>query len=410
MADRGRARRIAAAGLCLLLVAPLSGCGGRTPADSARTQVQRVLDARSAALLGHDETAYGATGNRTDFTRLRALPLASWSYRVTGLHGTGSGTTADAELRYRVAGYDRAPVSVRRTLALGRTADGRWYVTADRPARGAGQQLWDQGTVTVVKGAHSLVLGSGRSTGALRGYARLADRAVPAVSGAWGTDWTRRVVILVPRTLEGMAGLLGSSVATYRGIAAVTTGEASEATGGSAPGRSGGGSGTAPADRVVVNPEAYAVLGGIGKQVVLTHETTHVATRAHTTTATPLWLSEGYADWIGYLGTGRTSAQVAPELARAVQDGRVPSALPADQDFRFSSDPVRLALAYESGWLACRMIAEHWGRARLGAFYRAVGAHAKRAGAVEEALAKVLGTTPGEFTARWRDYVRDRLA
>jgi hypothetical protein len=250
--------------------------------------------------------------------------------------------------------------------------------------------------VTAVKGAHSLVLGTGRTAAQLRAYARLADRAVPAVSRAWGTDWTRHVVVLVPRSLQGMAGLLGSPASNYRGIAAVTTGEA-------------GGSGRAPADRVVVNPEAYAILGDLGKQVVLTHETTHVATRAHTTAATPLWLSEGYADWIGYLGTGRTPAEAAPELTRAVQDGHAPSALPADKDFGFTSDPAELAQAYEGGWLACRMIADHWGTARLDAFYRAVGAHGTRAGAVENALKKVLGTTPGAFTDQWREYVRAQL-
>ncbi|TVZ99409.1 hypothetical protein [Streptomyces sp. BK340] len=396
MAGRGRVWRAAAAGLCLLLAAPLAGCGGRTAADPATAEVQQVLDRRSTALLGHDEAAYGTTGTRTGFVRLRALPLASWTYRVTAVHGDGPGATADAELRYRISGYDRAPVSVRRTLALSRTADGKWYVTADKPARKAGQQLWDQGTVTTVKGAHSLVLGAGQSAGDLRAYARLADRAVPAVSRAWGTDWTRRVVVLVPRTLEGMAGLLGSPAADYRGIAAVTTGEV-------------GGAGRAPADRVVVNPEAYVMLGSLGKQVVLTHETTHVATRAHTDAATPLWLSEGYADWIGYLGTGRTPAQAAPELARAVQDGKVPASLPADRDFRFSTDPARLAQSYESGWLACRMIAGHWGADRLGAFYRAVGAHRARAGAVEAALKKVLGATPEAFTAEWRRYVRAQL-
>lgn len=388
--------RTAAAGLCLLLVPPLAGCGGRTAADPARAEVQQVLDRRSAALLGHDETAYGTTGTRTGYDRLRALPLASWTYRVTALHHRGTGVTADAELRYRISGYDRAPVSVRRTLALGRTADDGWYVTADRPAPKAEQQLWDQGTVAAVEGAHSLVLGAGRSAADLRAYARLADRAVPAVSRAWGTDWTRRVVVLVPRSLEGMAGLLGSPAAGYRGIAAVTTGEA-------------GGSGKAPADRVVVNPDAYGMLGGLGKQVVLTHETTHVATRAHTTAATPLWLSEGYADWIGYLGTGRTPAEAAPELARAVRDGHVPSGLPSDRDFGFSGDPTHLAQAYEGGWLACTMIADHWGEARLDTFYRAVGAHRERPGAVEGAMKKVLGTTPEAFTAQWREYVRTRL-
>jgi hypothetical protein len=217
------------------------------------------------------------------------------------------------------------------------------------------------------------------------------------VSAAWGTDWTRHVVVLVPGSLDGMAGLLGSPAASYRGIAAVTTGEA-------------GGSGSAPADRIIVNPDAYAVLGSVGKQVVLTHETTHVATRAHTTPATPLWLSEGYADWIGYRGTGRTPTQAAPELSRAVQDGDLPTALPTDKDFGFSSEATELARAYEGGWMACRMIQDRWGVDQLGRFYRAVGSHQKRAGAVEGAMKSVLGVTLEEFTEQWRDYLRAQLA
>ncbi|GGJ65110.1 hypothetical protein GCM10010121_089690 [Streptomyces brasiliensis] len=382
-------------GLALVLIS-LTGCGGRPTTDSATAEVQHVLDRRAAALLRHDAAAYGETGTRTAYDHLRAVPLASWSYRLTGLHRSGSTATADARLSYRVRGYDNAPVVSGRLLTLKVTADGGWYVASDRPAKKAGEQLWDQGTVNTVQGEHSLVMGVGQSGTALHAYARLADRAVPAVSRAWGTDWTRHVVVLVPGSLEGMAGLLGSPASSYRGIAAVTTGEA-------------GGSGAAPADRVVVNPEAYALLGDVGKQVVLTHETTHVATRAHTNPATPLWLSEGYADWIGYLGTGRTPAQASPELARAVRDGEVPDALPTDEDFGFTGDPGRLARAYEGGWLACRMIADRWGEVRLGQFYRAVGTHPKRAGAVEDAMKRVLGTTLEAFTAQWRDYLRDRL-
>ncbi|MEV7325594.1 hypothetical protein [Streptomyces sp. NPDC093970] len=396
MAGGRRTWRSGAAGLCLLLL-PLTGCGGGQAATgSAMAEVQQVLDRRAAAVLGHDERAYTETGTRTSYANLRAVPLADWSYRLTALHPDGTAATAEARLSYRVQGYDRAPVTTDRALTLSRTADGHWYVTADRPAPKAGQQLWDQGTVTAVAGAHSLVLGVGQSRDALRGYAGLADTAVPAVSKAWGTDWTRRVVLLVPRSLNGMAGLLGAPASNYRGIAAVTTGEA-------------GGSGLTPADRVILNPEAYAVLGSVGKQVVLTHETTHVATRAHTSAATPLWLSEGYADWIGYLDTGRTPAEAAPELARAVADGSPPENLPVDRDFGFTDDPTKLAEAYEGGWLACRMIAAHWGEERLGAFYRAVGAHHGRSGAVEDALREELGTTLSDFTARWRDYLTGQL-
>ncbi|MFF5299731.1 hypothetical protein ACFY5F_10230 [Streptomyces sp. NPDC013161] len=396
MTGRRRASRSGVLALCLLLVS-LVACGGQPAANSAKAEVQGLLDRQSAAVLHHDETAYTRTGARTAYENLSAVPFASWSYRLTALHRSGATATADAELSYKVKGYDTSPVTVARTLTLRLTADAQWYVAADEPAKKSGQQLWDQGKVSVVKGAHSLVMGVGQDADGLDDYRSLADHAVPAVSAAWGTDWTRHVVVLVPGSLDGMAGLLGSPAASYRGIAAVTTGEA-------------GGSGNAPADRIIVNPEAYALLGSVGKQVVLTHETTHVATRAHTTSATPLWLSEGYADWIGYRGTGRTPTQAAPELYRAVEDGDLPTALPTDKDFGFNSEPTKLAQAYEGGWMACRMIEDRWGVDQLGKFYRAVGAHKKRSGAVEDALKSVLGVTLGEFTAQWRDYLKGQLA
>ncbi|MFD9007227.1 hypothetical protein ACFV0T_40940 [Streptomyces sp. NPDC059582] len=392
MAGRRRGSRSAVAALCLLLVS-LVGCGGRPATDGARAEVQRLLDARAAAVLGHDEPAYRATGTPAGFDHVKAVPFSAWSYRVTAVHPSGDTASADAELRYSVRGYDRAPVTAARVLGLALDAGGRWRVTSDRPAKKAGQQLWDQGAVSVVRGAHSLVLGTGQSGERLRSFAELADRAVPAVSQAWGADWSGHVVVLVPKSLEGMAGLLASPASSYRGIAAVTTGET-------------GGPARAPADRIIVNPDAYGVLGSLGRQVVLTHETTHVATRAHTDAATPLWLSEGYADWVGYRGSGRSASMVAPELAGAVADGRVPAALPADKDFGFTGDSTRLAQAYEGGWLACRLIADRWGEVRLGEFYRAVGAHRARAGAVEDAMKKVLGTTSEKFTAQWRDALR----
>ncbi|MGW2723139.1 hypothetical protein [Streptomyces sp. NPDC001492] len=395
MAGRGRASKFSVVALVLLLVS-LVACGGQPAGGGAGADLQRVLDRRSTAVLDRDRAAFLKTGAPGWFENLRGVPLASWSYRVTALHRTGDEATADAELRYRIEGYDNAPVTVGRTLSLSRGSDGQWYVDADRPARKSAQQLWDQGAVTVVRGSHSIVLGTGQSSEALHSYADLADRAVPAVSGAWGGDWAGHVVVLVPGSVQGMAGLLGSPASQYRGIAAVTTGEV-------------GGPPTAPADRIIVNPDAYALLGPLGKQVVLTHETTHVATRAHTNAATPLWLSEGYADWIGYLGTGRTSPEAAPELARAVSEGRVPEHLPTDKDFGFSGDATKLAQAYEGGWMACRLIAQQWGPERLGRFYRAVGDHRQRAGSVAGAMQKVLGTTPEKFTRQWRAYLRARL-
>lgn len=375
------ARRVLWSGgiaLCLLAV----GCSGGGGGSSTRAEVQAALDRRAAVVLGRE-------GNTYD------VPLAQWSYRLTSVDAVGDRATADARLSYRVQGYDSVPVTASRIVKLDRDEGGVWSVVSEGPGDGAGEQLWDQGKVEAVRGRRSLVLGVGEPAERLRSFADLADRAVPAVSAAWGTGWAQKVVVVVPASLQGMAGLLGSPADSYRGIAAVTTGETG---------------GRAPADRIVVNPEAYGMLGEVGRQVVLTHETTHVATRAHTNAATPLWLSEGYADWVGYRDTDRTPRQAAPELQSAVDEGHLPAALPTDADFGFGTDATRLAQAYEGGWLACRMIAARWGEANLNAFYRAVGAHGKRTGAVEGALGSVLGVSLPQFTEDWRTYVKEQLA
>ncbi|MCX4822527.1 hypothetical protein OG883_22045 [Streptomyces sp. NBC_01142] len=382
-----------------------SGCTAPETSDTAVRAIQRLLDGRAAAVLGHDRGGYlaalapGATRLRAaqlkEFQNLAQVPLRSWEYRLGKVRRQGGRAVAEAELRYRIDGYDTAPVTAPRTLELAER-DGRWYVTADRAAKGGAQQLWQQGEVTAVRGSRSLILGVGQDAERLRALAATADRAVPAVSDAWPGSWAGRVVVLVPRSLEAMGSLLGAPAAGYRGIAAVTTGERAAA-------------GTSPADRVIVNPEAYGVLGDFGRSVVLTHETTHVATRAHTSAATPMWLSEGFADWVAYRGTGHPTGQAAPELQRAIRRGEVPAALPDDSDFAFGAGADALARAYEGGWLACELIAARWGEKRLTAFYRAVGEGQHRAGADEKALNDVLGTTPGEFTVRWRDYLRERL-
>ncbi|MFF3563123.1 hypothetical protein ACFYXS_24060 [Streptomyces sp. NPDC002574] len=378
---------LAAAALCCAAVS--AGCGpiGASGDRPDRTAVQRLLDGRAAALLDRDEQAYLAgavparrAAERQVFRNLADVPLASWSYRVVSVDG-GDRPSARVELDYRVKGYDSAPVAAQESVRLGRGGDGRWRVAAE----GAdGDQLWEQGPVRVVRGTYSLVLGT-VGTASLKSYAADADRAVPAVLRAWGTrGWSGRIVVEVPASLRSMGELLDAPADAYQGIAAVTTGEA------------GGPASDAPGGRVIVNPEAFGELSAFGRRVVLTHEATHVATRSATAPGTPLWLSEGFADWVAYRGTGRSAPDVAPELARDVAAGRVPRALPSDADF--GTRAAGLAQAYEGAWLACRFIAEQWGDARLVALYRA-GADTRR----------VLGIGTDELTARWRAYVEREL-
>lgn len=411
-------RTVALTTLLALVATVLLGCGGSaTSADTDRRAIQHVLSRRASALLAGERQRFlaaadpRASGTRAqqarEFDNLRDLPIDTWSYRVvrtggfTPALGSGRRVAVTVELRYRLAGFDTGAVSAERHVtAVSR--DDHWYIAADTPAAGptgkAAQQLWEQGRIVAVRGEHSLVLGVGQSRGRLTEIARTADRAVPEVTAAWHGGWAGRVVVHVPASLDRMAALLGSTSAAYRGIAAVTTGEVT-------------GRAAAAADRVTVNPEGYDELDALGRRIVLTHETTHVATRRQTTEATPLWLSEGFADWVGYHGVRRTPRQAAPELTRAVRAGDAPTALPTNGAFRFDGAPERLAQAYEQGWLACRMIADQWGEDELVDFYRRVGAadtHTQRE-AVARAARQVLGIDGDDFRARWTRYVVAQL-
>ncbi|MFI9026065.1 hypothetical protein [Streptomyces sp. NPDC053560] len=402
-----------AGGLAGLLTA-LTGCGGPATERTGPAAVQRVLDARAAAVRDRDADAFLASVDpaadgfrdrqRRMFASLRGVPLADWRYRVvrTGAFplpaaaGGGPRIAVEARLSYRLAGYDTAPVGAVQYLTLTRR-DGHWRISSDSDGAADGKrtarQLWDQGRVQVVRGDHSLVLGTGQTGARLRELARRADDAVPAVADAWPGRWSREVVVEAPDSVRGMAELLGSpDDSAYEGIAAVTTGEA-------------GASNRAPADRVIVNPRAYGELSGLGRRIVLTHETAHVATRTTTTAETPLWLSEGFADWTAYRTAQRTPRAAAPELTRAVAAGRLPDRLPTAADFGFDAGADRLNRAYEGGWLACRMIADTWGEGRLVSFYRAVGTAPNGPGALDRALREELHLSAAQFTERWRTYV-----
>ncbi|MDR3036069.1 MAG: hypothetical protein LBV78_23755 [Kitasatospora sp.] len=207
---------------------------------------------------------------------------------------------------------------------------------------------------------------------------------MPAVTEVWGSAWPGALLLERPATEEQFARLLEGGPADWTGMAAVTS---------AAPGAPW----HTPADRVLVNPEAYGRLSGFGRQVVVTHEATHVATRADTKSWTPLWLSEGVADYTGYRDTGRTVRQIAPELAKDVQAGRMPAALPADE--AFAAGAAGIAQAYELAWLACDLIARRYGQDRLVAFYRTVGAFGE--GGLERAMKAQLGVGVAEFTKDW---------
>ncbi|MCX4749558.1 hypothetical protein OG455_29290 [Kitasatospora sp. NBC_01287] len=350
----------------------------------AQLSLPRVLPPRAPAapqVLGAAPLAalLAAHARALRTGRLAALDLAQLDYRAT----SWDATAVSAELSYRLAGFDDYPVVLGRRFTLAGGALGE-----ESAAPGSAAAPWDLGDPMPVRGARCVVLGPA-APAELTGLAAVADRAVPAVSAVWGTAWAGRLVLQLPTSEVQFTRLLGVDPSSYADIAAVTSAAAG------APVHT-------PADRVLVNPDAFRLLSAFGKQVVITHESTHVATRADTHPWTPLWLSEGVADYTGYLGTGRTARQIAPELTSDVAAGKLPTALPTDADF--SAGSTGIAQAYELSWLACGLIAAEHGQQALVDVYRAVGAAGPGAGRAQQ-LDRVLGDRLGyglaEFTRRW---------
>lgn len=363
---------------------------GRT-ADSAALRAraagaQRVLDARAAAVRAHDRGAFTATiavaatayrqRQEREFTNLTRVPLGDYRYRVTGVEASGrTSMTVSATLRYRLRGFDTAPVTRTRHVTLTRQGV-RWTVS-----RSTGDpDIWTHGTLRVARGHAAIVLGSDVPRARLRDLARRADTGVEHVDAAWHSRWARRAVVLVPSTESRAAALAGArSSGEITSLAAVAAG-----------------------NRVIVAPDGFARLSELGRNVVLTHELTHVATRAATTPRTPLWLVEGYADYIGYRGRGVPVRVAAQELAADVRRAGPPDALPADD--AFDGTARALPQAYEQAWLACRMIARRYGETRLARLYATAGKEG-----TDAALRHVLGTDTTAFTAAWRSYLRREL-
>jgi hypothetical protein len=187
--------------------------------------------------------------------------------------------------------------------------------------------------------------------------------------------------------------LLAESPGSLTGVVAITAGEGGQALT------------AAPASRVLVNPDAFDGEAPDAWQFFFDHELTHVATRAWTTPGVPLWISEGAADYSGYLGSSISIDRRFEELANAVsQNGWTPKQLPTTDDFVGSSDSV--SRTYQISNLACALIAEKYGQTKLVAFYKAVGtAPAGTADPVDYGFRTVLGTTTAEFTVKWRAFV-----
>ena len=389
-------------------------------ADRRSDALNALLASRASAVLHRDRAGFLASvdpaapafrrSQQRLFDALGALRFSSWRYdidasapgravpnpaRFRGATETYAPRTA--AVRYQLASYDVAATSTRVGLTFVRRG-ARWLIAADsdfdRTTAGTQREVWDYGPLTAIRGPRTLVIGRPADRQLLYRLRAEAERGIPRVTAVWGRGWASRVVIAVPASQSELAAILRKPYGSLSRMAAVATAELGSL-----------GHTAAVGNRILINPANVDRLGALGRQVVITHEITHVATRAATAAGTPTWLVEGFADYVAYRSARLPVAAAAPELRTAVRADRIPRELPADRDFA-GSNP-RLAQVYEEAWLAVRLIADRAGPGGLLRFYRAA---ASGPGGLAAALASELGLSPAGFTALWRRYLIAELS
>ena len=388
-----------------------------------RQALLEQLRARTSAVLTRNAAAYLATVDPADRSalvaarqtqeRLARLPLDSFDYTIEEVAANDVGSDTDpspraqvqVDLRYTLKDFDPLPAHTGLVVEFVHQDIG-WKITGEA-ARGPSLAVWQLGDLQVVRGVRSLVIGVAPTNGdadraRVADYARIADRAVTAVSNIWGSDWNRRVVLVVPSSTAAMARLLGRATDSLDKIAAITTDETSSQdrpTFGSSAARQG-------AERVWVNAALMSTLNSKGRAIVLRHEIAHVASDAPAVTATPLWLEEGLAEVIGYSGSGVPFSVAVQELVADARAGRIPRGLTRSTDF--GSGSAGLAQAYEASHVACAVIASRIGVPGLVRLYRQVAAGDPRDpdGNFEEALSAGTGWDRDGFMNAVRDQIR----
>jgi hypothetical protein len=288
---------------------------------------------------------------------------------------------ANVELSWRIDRYDEGHSAMEVPLVLVDTPKGAALGSAG--AQGGAAPLWLLTDLAVEKTRRALVAVANRRQ--LDRYSTLVNEAVRDVRSVL-PRWRGRLVLEVPASPAQLHRVLDAPPNAYDSIAAVTA-TVDGSLGASSP------------VHVLVNPGVFENLGKEGAQIVMSHEATHVALDAATSTM-PLWLLEGFADYVALARTQLPVSVTAGQILSEVRREGPPASLPGHGEF----DPANklLGSSYEAAWLACRLLAEEYGERRLVAFYDTVDGGAS----VESAFAD-LGTTQAEFTARWRQYLRE---
>lgn len=361
---------------------PVQGSEVADPAAASAT-----VAALQEAVASGDRAAAGALAADEDARDLlealaanaAALDLTDVTFRYVTETGRTSGPDAwegVVAVTWRIQDFDVASARIEIPMAF--TDRGRGISRI-----GGGTErvpLWLTGAVQVQRVPGAIVFASGDSAD-LPSYARRVRRAASEAREVVGG--TIGLVVEVPADSAALHRALGADQGAYDAIAAVTAPVDGSRVEGSPV-------------HVFVNPAVYDDLDPVAAQVVMTHEAVHALTGAVLARNVPLWLIEGFADYVALRDVDLPLAKTAGQIRAQVRKNGVPSALPADSEF----DPagMHLGAVYEAAWQVTLTLADRRGEDALVAFYRAAVEGTELAPALQSGF----DWSTADLTAAWQ--------
>ena len=370
-------------------------------------------------MLVGDRGAFMATVSRNsrDFVeRQRRLfrgfadvPLASFRYRVAWERrgdlvraqdkarypGAEQVSIPLTEERYRIAGFDQND-AVEDFFYTYVKEDGRWLIAEDADLNDitmySARHLWDSGPLETRESEHFLLFEHPcrkrdcRSLG--EDFLDLAEQGLAQARGYWDGPFKRRIVVLVPRSGAELKRMIQSTFDLENFVAfaysTVDPLDGVDYTG----------------HRIIPNPKAFEGRDRTSILQILAHELLHVATRESAGPFVPIFVDEGFADYVGYSDDPSALAFFNSDVAAGLFNGQLP------EDFEFTiGDGTEIFRSYQKAQSAVRFFIERFGLDRFNRFYRLLGRKEIAAGTaryhIDRAFRLTTGMSYDAFQRAW---------
>lgn len=399
--------------------APWEPAVGQVVEDAERAAIDELLARRAEAVMAGDRAAFMQTvaTNSQDFVdRQRRLfrglsdvPLASFRYRVAWERrgdlvrpqdearypGAERVSIPLTEERYRIAGFD-ATEAVEDFYYTYIKENGRWLIAEDADLNDitlySARHLWDFGPLRTRQSEHFLLFEhpckTRRCLSVDDDFLALAEQGLDQARRYWDGRFKRRIVVLVPRSGRELKRIIQSTFDLENFVAfaysTVDPVDGIDYTG----------------HRIIPNPRAFEGRATESVRQILAHELLHVATRESAGPFVPIFVDEGFADYVGYSEDPGALAFFNSDVAAGLFNGQLP------EDFEFTiGDGTEIYRNYQKAQSAVRFFIERFGLDSFNRFYRMLGRKEIAAGTaryhIDRAFREITGMSYDAFQQAW---------